>query len=388
MRVSELAVMFALAMGSGQGVAGGMSSVGGDYVDDGDNPWFMGTQPVPYCVERTEMFSVPADVLSRLVADAFDAWNDADTQLTLFGGVHMFPDGVDRQIATHFSLVENCSQARLQILFGVPLGEAGEPSYAVARAERESLNRTTGSTALGRIAFAPDIGAGRVAETPERMWSMQYGEPALYNIVLHELGHTLGISHRIYRNPAEAMVRGLLTRPNGRPMEIERTSLSKALSYIDPVVGWQRKGNWLLSFAQTDLEDALGIDIPSVDPGIFFTVHAIERRTTNELLVSALLTDQHGWRMPITAKVTVTRSSSSAPRTPVSAQYFNPGGGVFNAVQYEGFGRLYYGQTSFSGTLMHDQSAKAVDAVLTLGGGTMIALGLQTRTGIVYCNSY
>ena len=84
------------------GGAGGDVSGGANIISDESNPWFLGSEPISYCVEVAPDFPIPKNQVSAIISESFQKWKTVFTKYRLseepLPGV--FYDGVERGLTT------------------------------------------------------------------------------------------------------------------------------------------------------------------------------------------------------------------------------------------------------------------------------------------------
>lgn len=179
----------------------------GELTRDQDNVWFVGDDPVKYCIDSDPNFGFDRDGLRDLVREALADWaaffrryglNQAAFGVggTLSGS---FPDGLRRKLSLTFHESTNCNRAEAPLLltFGTTPAPI-TPSLAAAPNEVGAAIRTAYDHLTYRaqgyiwIKSSPtaDVGeAGRAGFS----WGLH--RSALKHLLLHELGHVFGMRH-------------------------------------------------------------------------------------------------------------------------------------------------------------------------------------------------
>lgn len=75
------------------GFAGGWSGNGGDYTRDQNNPWFLGTDPVSYCILKSADYPLKTSELSDLIKESLYDWRKFFSKY----GIDKFPLGESKQ---------------------------------------------------------------------------------------------------------------------------------------------------------------------------------------------------------------------------------------------------------------------------------------------------
>lgn len=180
---------------------GGMSSNGGDLINQSRNPWFLGDDAVTYCVEVNGNFSLGRDIAREFTHQALADW----TENLINMGVpnhktdFAFADGKKKGIAVNFFEQENCQgNESLVFQFGGMMPDStvdGAIGHHAGIAAREGIDIRTGSTKRGIVWVIGDRGSNRLAGMPDHFWNSKLGPNAAYNILHHEIGHIFGIQH-------------------------------------------------------------------------------------------------------------------------------------------------------------------------------------------------
>jgi hypothetical protein len=172
--------------------AGGWTTGGGELFGDKQNPWFLqNVKSVRYCIEINETaMGVSRQQVIPLVKNAFEYWK---FQFSL-------PAAATSRVklaTQEFVFEERCSsKSDIRFQFGVltplQLRKLQEPSRYLGIAVRTDYDRRT-LKGRGFVYFSPERGpqAMRANSGP---WSITDGL-ALYPILLHEVGHIMGLSH-------------------------------------------------------------------------------------------------------------------------------------------------------------------------------------------------
>jgi hypothetical protein len=157
-----------------------------------DNPWFLGEGDVQYCIESSEDYPIQRSELETIVRSSFDDWinffsRSGITKL-LFGkdtAGWEFPDHLTRPISLSYKLSTTCPSSGdyVRFLFGIKL-----PAV-------DTFLRST---------IEPDVGAAirppwnhQSYRTGGTVWisSFTHNTSAIKHVVLHEVGHILGMRH-------------------------------------------------------------------------------------------------------------------------------------------------------------------------------------------------
>lgn len=180
--------------------AGGMTSSGGDWVTDSENPWFVGKAPITWCVQRNADFSRSKDSAINIIESAFADWKTAILSLSPKTTTFTLPDGQLKNLSTNFSYSEDCDKnTDLVFKLGILDSEVREDlklraKFVVGAAVRKTYDEKTGR-GKGYIWLVPDQGKN-VFQGPAKklFWS---DDEIIRLVVSHEIGHTLGFSHNL-----------------------------------------------------------------------------------------------------------------------------------------------------------------------------------------------
>ena len=177
---------FALAFLISNVALAGTFTNGSDFTSDNENVWFLGLEPIEYCIERSPQFRIPHDRAREIVREAFADWRAFFIKYGLdqlkFEGI---AKGRSLGIAIDAKEVAACTKPATQVrfLFGVDSLESldarrSHPS-ALALSIRGAYDHTTFRNG-GQLWF--------------RNW-LDWNETKLKHIVLHEIGHVFGMPH-------------------------------------------------------------------------------------------------------------------------------------------------------------------------------------------------
>lgn len=173
--------------------AGGYSGGGGDYHQMGyGTAWYIGTKEIQYCIQKDSNFGFSTAELQKNFESAAQTWKKyilnrkIQTQLPL-----------ENRLNLNFLYVGDCKGSEdLRLYFGVETNEVikskkkFEKPYAFAIRESYDLAAGMGK---GFIWFAaPGSVFPKAGDTGFPNWTKPY---TLHGMMLHELGHVLGVGH-------------------------------------------------------------------------------------------------------------------------------------------------------------------------------------------------
>jgi hypothetical protein len=175
----------------------GWSGNGGDHLRQSDNPWNLGNEAVSYCLRQSTNTSFSKDELSAMTRSAFAKWRAFFQKSGLSAAPFrvpygfpsapaQFPDGVARGVSLDFKETP-CSQmdheAGIQILFDV--------SNPIVDDYLESHSDGSRGVALRQSYNFLSYRNGGI------VWLKTFpNDPARSeHMLLHELGHVLGMPH-------------------------------------------------------------------------------------------------------------------------------------------------------------------------------------------------
>lgn len=175
---------------------GGMTSGGGhgEYVTTEDNPWFIGDQPVHYCLSRDpNLFSADDATVANELDRVFADWVQTIRKIGKTHDWLWVSTGTKLNLSTKFVLDPACTPDTdvTFILGAIPARVrntiAPDPSL-VAITKQETFDLKTGR-AKGFVWLTPDIG-NIIYRGPAKphFWT---NPSALYNVLMHEIGHLL-----------------------------------------------------------------------------------------------------------------------------------------------------------------------------------------------------
>jgi len=176
----------------------GWSSGGGELIRDKNNPWFIqNTKTVKYCIQIDEKnFGQTRAQVSVRVKNAFEFWKRQLRDLDY----HLLIGGFNSELGTQEFQETNCTKdADIQFQFGTLTAEQkqriGDTSDVIGLTVRTDYDRVY-LKGKGFIYFAPQSGPLKptAKNVAPNMWSDGTGA-AIYQLIIHELGHVFGIQH-------------------------------------------------------------------------------------------------------------------------------------------------------------------------------------------------
>jgi len=179
--------------------AGSTSSGGGEFITTETNPWFIGDEPVRYCVQSDpDGFSPTRQEINRAVHAVLTNWSETITAMHPIPTNGEILDGNPKNLTTAF-VEETCREStELRFLLGVHNQQTAAilkayAHYTISFAEQTTFSHTTGR-AHGIVWVAADQGRNvyNGPHIPGPFWS---NETILYNVLLHEMGHVFGLGH-------------------------------------------------------------------------------------------------------------------------------------------------------------------------------------------------
>jgi hypothetical protein len=185
---------------SGRTFAGGMTSSGGEFVTTERNPWFVGEEPVKFCISVGNGFSASLPKARKAISAAFDDWLETLRRLKPEPTPFVLPNGLKVNLALDFKEV-NCSESpNLRFELGTLTDEIREvlshsARYTAAFAGHDGIDDISGRVNKGVIWLVPDNGPDRYLgpTTQNNFWS---NDSVLFNVLVHELGHVFGFEHQ------------------------------------------------------------------------------------------------------------------------------------------------------------------------------------------------
>lgn len=206
------ASLFAFALSANAG----WSTNGADYLREQNNPWFLGTDPVHYCLHQDPRDPMPASELSEIVADSFRLWKDFFKKygfdLTALGDARsqgQFLDGKVRRLSIDFREVPSCEAQRGDLEIFV-----GAKNTYIERAIDQGVHRGAGLAIRDEYNHENFRNGGYiwVATFPGQRLKLQH-------MLMHEIGHVLGMKHNSVHVMDEEIA-NRLTDDRRRPQEL------------------------------------------------------------------------------------------------------------------------------------------------------------------------
>lgn len=174
---------------------------GGEFITTENNPWFVGNEPVTYCILwDASIFSVSSHALQKETRRALDVWIETVRRLRPIPTPEHVLDGVPRNLSLVFTETL-CSQSPdLTFAFGsrnetIDRALSQYARYLVALAQQTEFNVSNGR-AKGVIWLVADRGP-EVYQGP-RWQETDFWErrQTLRAVLKHEIGHVFGFEHR------------------------------------------------------------------------------------------------------------------------------------------------------------------------------------------------
>ncbi|MGE0174965.1 MAG: hypothetical protein AB7T49_19385 [Oligoflexales bacterium] len=173
-------------------LAGGITSSGGEFITTEKNPWFIGSEPVRYCVQISSDFS--NSNADRIVRDALLDWSQTIQALkpraiSKLGG---------KTLSTKFAEVA-CEQAELEFRLGTIDQDIEDnlkhhARYTIGFAWLKDYDDSIGRAKKGIIWLTPDQGPKAYSgpASQEKFWSKDH---TFQTVLTHEIGHLYGFDH-------------------------------------------------------------------------------------------------------------------------------------------------------------------------------------------------
>lgn len=163
----------------------GISTNGAAINIEENNAWFLGSQPIEYCIDSSDSYSVDQRTIERLVQESFEDWARFFVKYNLDKATFSHLKG-DRQLglALQAKEVPSCTDEKHQLHFMFGLTD----------------DRVSDALEVQEGAIALDVRGtydhntyrnGGEIYVVDKKWS----EPRLHHVILHELGHVFGLPH-------------------------------------------------------------------------------------------------------------------------------------------------------------------------------------------------
>lgn len=189
----ERANLFAEALSTED--EGGWSGNGGGSRDESDNIWFIGDAPIKYCFSKAKNYPLNGNQIHTLIKKSIDSWisffDSYDlTNKNLAGGyphprlnMLQFPNGENKRLTTKFTYTNDCSEARLQFLFGIE-------NKIIKDYKKFATDHPFGLAVRQKYDHKDYAHSGVV-------WIDNFSndKTEIKHMLLHELGHVFGMKH-------------------------------------------------------------------------------------------------------------------------------------------------------------------------------------------------
>ena len=220
--------------------AGAESGGGGGIRTDESNPWFLGSAPIPYCVDVAPDFPVQASVVKELIQDAFAQWKTAYRKYQLYNKnlPGKFFDWQTRSLTVDAQEISECNQPEHQVRFKIGVG-LQDPAvseifsiyskYTVGEAFRKAYDHDTFRSG-GVVWIAPKnwVGSSQFMPGAPKNFPTWNRLADIKSVLIHEIGHVLGFPH----------IMGTVMTPNlySDLVEQERPNSNKTFPYLSGTV--------------------------------------------------------------------------------------------------------------------------------------------------------
>lgn len=177
---------------------------GGEFITHERNPWFIGEEPVSYCLKIDANFSLAEEEVYRLTTSALSEWSDTLNSLNPEKLPKRFGTLVGKTLSTQFRYEFCNADTELTFYFGeidqrVQKQMISYSDYLVGFAHRDEFDPKT-ARGKGFVWIAPDQGPLKYRGPAWRESRFWQPEPInqtnpLKLVLLHELGHVFGLRH-------------------------------------------------------------------------------------------------------------------------------------------------------------------------------------------------
>jgi hypothetical protein len=173
--------------------AGGMEGGGGDtFLDDTDSAWFLGSQPIRYCLVGGEAeIGVPQAQVQSMIGEAFSKWK---SYIDYKGVMRGYEDKPEMVLDLNAQPMSQCDGTEdLKFYLGVEDGPVTEA--------KKSYNGPAAFSHRDRYDAAKGWGQGFIwIAKPHTLMDGPYPDwkdnpDTLFAMILHEIGHVLGNTH-------------------------------------------------------------------------------------------------------------------------------------------------------------------------------------------------
>lgn len=175
---------------------------GGEYITNEQNPWFLGSTSVSYCIILDPAaFSVSLDQARVAIKEAIETWGDIVRYSLPYNKLtprFLLAKKNIWGLSTAFTEVPCSQDHELEFRLGVMDSDIAEALTYTARSVVALSYRTQYSDetgrAKGKIWVSADLGDQRYSGPNEGpgFWTKNFN---LVNVLIHELGHIFGLSH-------------------------------------------------------------------------------------------------------------------------------------------------------------------------------------------------